>query len=201
MGSLEGDVAFPEDCIELLRASPFTFSARSCNRWALGRVILCGDSAHVFPPCEPCFLASLLHSHTYCATVGGQGIASGFRDALSLSWRLALAVRPNPPPHTPLLEAWYLERKQQLDHSLAVTVANGSVCTERNLVRRFVRDWLIWILSLFPAGRKSLEQKRGLAQYRWSSGMPFLPELGGGKCFPQVFCTPFQVCNARVKDS
>lgn len=171
---LKEDVAFPKDCIELLRSSPFTFSARSCNKWALGRVILCGDSAHVFPP------------------FGGQGIASGFRDALSLFWRLALAVRPNPPPYTSLLETWYLERKQQLDHSLALTVANGSVCTERNPVRRFVRDWLIWILRFFPAGRKLLEQKRGLTEYRWTPGMPFLPRLGGGKCFPQVFCTPLE---------
>jgi hypothetical protein len=48
---LQDTVAYPEDCIETLRASPFLFAARSCNKWALGRVLLCGDSAHVFPPC------------------------------------------------------------------------------------------------------------------------------------------------------
>jgi hypothetical protein len=30
---------------------PFRFSARSCNRWSDGRVVLCGDAAHVFSPC------------------------------------------------------------------------------------------------------------------------------------------------------
>lgn len=45
-------VEFPEDCIHILRSRPFRFAARSCNKWALGRVILCGDAAHVFPPCE-----------------------------------------------------------------------------------------------------------------------------------------------------
>lgn len=34
-----------------------------------------------------------------------------------------------------------------------------------------------------------MEPKRGLAMYRWAPGMPFVPQLGGGKCFPQVFCT------------
>lgn len=53
---LEQDIQYPEDCIEVLRPRPFLFSARSCDRWSQGRVILCGDSAHVFPPC----LSSLL---------------------------------------------------------------------------------------------------------------------------------------------
>lgn len=51
--SVPYDVSFPKDCIETLRARPFRFSARSCNVWALGRTMLCGDSAHVFPPCKP----------------------------------------------------------------------------------------------------------------------------------------------------
>lgn len=50
--SLTGDVSYPDDCIKILRSRPFWFSARSCNKWALDRVLLCGDSAHVFPPCE-----------------------------------------------------------------------------------------------------------------------------------------------------
>lgn len=50
-GSLAQDLMWPIDCIECIRSRPFSFSARSCNRWSLGRVILCGDAAHVFPPC------------------------------------------------------------------------------------------------------------------------------------------------------
>lgn len=50
--SLPSDVQYPEDCINVLRSRPFMFSARSCNRWSEGRVVLCGDAAHVFPPCE-----------------------------------------------------------------------------------------------------------------------------------------------------
>lgn len=47
---LEQPVRFPGDCIKTLRSRPFSFVARSCNKWALGRVILAGDAAHVFPP-------------------------------------------------------------------------------------------------------------------------------------------------------
>lgn len=54
-------IQFPSDCIDILRSRPFEFAARSCNRWAVGRVILAGDAAHVFPPCK--FLNSIsIHS-------------------------------------------------------------------------------------------------------------------------------------------
>ena len=49
--SLNGGVHYPVDCIHVLRSRPFTFGARSCNKWTAGRVILCGDAAHVLPPC------------------------------------------------------------------------------------------------------------------------------------------------------
>lgn len=48
---LSQDVRFPEDCIHILRSRPFRFAARSCNEWFRDRVALCGDAAHVFPPC------------------------------------------------------------------------------------------------------------------------------------------------------
>lgn len=47
---LNEPVQFPKDCIETLRSRPFSFVAKSCNRWSQGRVILAGDAAHVFPP-------------------------------------------------------------------------------------------------------------------------------------------------------
>ena len=45
-----GTVSYPTDCIITLRSRPFSFSARSCNKWSVGRVALVGDSAHQFPP-------------------------------------------------------------------------------------------------------------------------------------------------------
>ncbi|KAI4121175.1 MAG: hypothetical protein LQ338_006523 [Usnochroma carphineum] len=177
-------VQYPSDCIEVLRCRPFTFSARSCNKWALKRVILCGDSAHVFPP------------------FGGQGIASGFRDALALAWRLAVACRSfssshstpastDSPHHTRLLTGWYVERKQQLDKSLAATVENGAYVCEANRLKILVRDWYLWALQLVPSWKHWLEmgQRRdGMTRYTYEEGVAFLPSYGGGFCFPQVYC-------------
>ncbi|KIX10084.1 uncharacterized protein Z518_01165 [Rhinocladiella mackenziei CBS 650.93] len=171
---LKDPVQYPADCIHVLRSRPFTFSARSCNKWAVGRVILCGDSAHVMPP------------------FGGQGIVSGFRDASGVAWRLALTCRPNfDRNHESLFTGWYLERKQQLDRSLAATVVNGNFTTARNPVKIFIRDWVLWFMQLIPSVRHKLElgpRAEGMIKYKWAPGMAFLPDLGGGLSLPQVYC-------------
>ncbi|KAH8901383.1 monooxygenase [Thozetella sp. PMI_491] len=170
---LTEEVRFPTDCIEVLRCRPFRFSARCCDKWALGRVILCGDAAHVFPP------------------FGGQGIASGFRDAISLSWRLALACRSNSIDFHKALEGWYTERKQQLEMSLASTVRNGDKVNSRNPISIFIRDWGLWLLQMIPAVKSQIElgpRADGPVRYRYEPTAAFVPELGGGACFPQTYC-------------
>lgn len=176
-------VTYPLDCIEVLRCRPFRFSARSCNRWALGRATLCGDAAHVFPP------------------FGGQGIASAFRDAISLAWRLKIATgystafNSEAVNYEKLLEGWYLERKQQLDASLKSTVENGYYVTESDPVKVFLRDWSLWCMQLIPSWRhwyRLGNRRDGLFRYDWQqdNGMAFLRDLGGGQNFPQVYVTP-----------
>ncbi|KAH9844686.1 putative monooxygenase [Teratosphaeria destructans] len=171
---LTHDVEYPEDCIQTLRARPFLFSARSCNKWAEGRVILCGDAAHVFPP------------------FGGQGIASGFRDACSLAWYLELVCQPGSTDHASLLKSWYSERKQQLEKSIAATVQNGAYVTERDPIKIFLRDTYLWLVQLVPSWRRQLEKgprAEGMTRYSYEDGMLFLPNLHGGWQFPQVYCT------------
>lgn len=58
----------------LIRAVVYRFHAMVADRMREGRVLLAGDSAHQMPP----FL--------------GQGLNSGFRDALNLAWKLRMVV-------------------------------------------------------------------------------------------------------------
>lgn len=179
-GLEQRDLRYPTDCIKVLRCRPFKFSARSCNKWALDRVLLCGDSAHVFPP------------------FGGQGIASGFRDAIGVAWRLALATKPLPRDgqtldFRKLFLGWYSERKQQLDRSLEATVINGNYVTASNPWRIFVRDWSLWLVQLIPSWKRYVEQgvrAGGMTRYRWEAdhAMFFLPEMGGGVNMRQAYC-------------
>lgn len=172
---LAEDVSYPHDCIEVLRSRPFWFSARSCNVWALDRVLLCGDSAHVFPP------------------FGGQGIVSGFRDASALAWRLRLACRPGFEGYQAAFRAWYVERKQQLERSLAATIRNGEHVTESNWLKILIRNTMLWLVQMVPSWKRRIqmgERADGMIRYKYTPGLTFLPEFGGGVCMPQVYCVP-----------
>lgn len=172
---VDGTVMYPADCITTLRSRPFNFSARSCNKWSIGRVALVGDAAHQFPP------------------FGGQGIASGFRDSAALAWRLVMLHREPELDHEEILRAWYTERKQQFDTSLAVTVRNGEFVTNGNPIKAFMRDWTLWGMQLVPSWREQLERgpRDRMARYKHEVGLPFLPEFNGGLQLPQVFAWDF----------
>lgn len=166
----QSSIQFPLDCIETLRSRPFHFIARSCNKWALDRVMVVGDAAHVFPP------------------FGGQGIASGLRDAMGLAWRLSFLCRNPSADHNKLLEGWYLERKQQFDQSLAATVRNGELVTNSDPYKALARDWALWAIQLIPSWKRQLQKmsQPGI-RYQHSPGLPFLPKMGGGMQLPQVY--------------
>ncbi|KAH7348906.1 monooxygenase [Rhexocercosporidium sp. MPI-PUGE-AT-0058] len=176
-------ISFPRDCIEVLRSRPFGFSARSCQKWAVGRVILAGDSAHVFPP------------------FGGQGISSGFRDSSGLAWRLALAIREKTKNHEQLLTGWYRERQQQLKVSLASTIKNGSLCTSGNTWKFALTKLILRIMQMIPFLNKKLEagpRTEGMIRYRAQEGLPFLGNFCGGGCLPQVYCAPVSTCGKKL---
>ena len=112
---------------------------------------------------------------------------------MALAWRLKILCLPSCRiNHEPVLTAWYQERKQQLDKSLASTVRNGSMVNTRSVIQGFLRNWALWCIQLVPSWKHHLEQgprADGPIQYTHLPGMPFLPEMNGGLCFPQTCCT------------
>ncbi|WP_309615360.1 bifunctional 3-(3-hydroxy-phenyl)propionate/3-hydroxycinnamic acid hydroxylase, partial [Salinibacterium sp.] len=57
------------------RGVVYTFAAGWAEKWRADRIFLVGDAAHLMPP------------------FAAQGLASGFRDVLNLSWKLDLVLR------------------------------------------------------------------------------------------------------------
>ena len=183
---LDGKIMYPEDCINVRRCRPFKFKAQVANTWAIGRTMLIGDAAHNFPP------------------FGGQGIASGFRDAFSLAWRLSLLAAYPELRHEELLTAWYEERKQQVEEckldyivlilnlfvlALALTVFNGNMVCQRSVILATARNVIIKVLcSSSNYFRESLEAtSRGkLMKYRYQKGLCFLEQKPAGVYLPQV---------------
>lgn len=172
-GLAQESICFPEDCIEVLRCRPFCFSARNCNVWSQGRTIILGDAAHVFPP------------------FGGQGIASGFRDAMALAWRLCVASRDDFKHDPEFFTTWWKERKQQLSKSLKSTVRNGEYVTKMGGIVSWMYEWRYWASQLTPSYRCYLEhgaRNITMTKYNYEPGFWFIDSDYCGTLFPQVYC-------------
>lgn len=123
--------------------------------------------------------------------VGGQGISSGFRDAIALSWRLALLCRSERIDVDEALVGWYTERKQQLEFSLASTVRNGDMVNSKDPVKIIIRDWALWLVQLIPPIKRWIElgpQQNGRMKYKHHGEMPFVAQHSGGMLFSQTYC-------------
>ncbi|KAI0484128.1 hypothetical protein GGR56DRAFT_10468 [Xylariaceae sp. FL0804] len=172
-----GRVAYPRDCIEIRRCRPFVFTHKVINKWFHNRTILIGDAAHVFPP------------------FGGQGIASGLRDAHQLAWRLLFLLRLSSQAddrslRDGVLAAWARERTRSIQDAASFTELTGYVCNHGD-------TWPVWIMRHVERIRKMLVplvpepqdpltviENRGFKSVR---GGAFAGRLGGGGRLPQVY--------------
>ncbi|MEM7017822.1 MAG: FAD-dependent monooxygenase [Pseudomonadota bacterium] len=68
-------LGIPASDVRFINSATWRMSAQVAERFYEGRVMLCGDAAHRFPP------------------TGGFGLNSGVQDAHNLAWKLAFALR------------------------------------------------------------------------------------------------------------
>ncbi|GAP83802.1 putative monooxygenase-like protein [Rosellinia necatrix] len=137
-----GEVMYPRDCIKIRRCRPFHFTHKVVNKWFNDRTILIGDAAHVFPP------------------FGGQGIASGLRDAQQLAWRLMLLQRlPNINRSIcdKMLQAWAEERTHSVKQAASLTSLNGQLCN-------YGDSWKLWLLRNIDWAMRQVPFFRGLPE-------------------------------------
>ncbi|UCE84872.1 MAG: FAD-dependent monooxygenase [Deltaproteobacteria bacterium] len=77
--------------LEVENVSAWTMTAQVADRYRAGRIFLCGDAVHRFPP------------------TGGLGLNSGVQDAHNLAWKLAAVLRSHADPA--LLDTYERERR------------------------------------------------------------------------------------------
>ncbi|MCJ1297267.1 hypothetical protein MMC08_000053 [Hypocenomyce scalaris] len=166
-------VAYPQDCVKVVRCRPFTFSTKVVNRWYCRRTLLVGDAAHVFPP------------------FGGQGIASGIRDAQALSWRLTFLSRlpVTRSVREKVLTGWAHERRQVCDHATKLTKINGSITNQRSAILAFFYRSLMRLLWYVPTMVRMITRSAigDTFRYQMCEGGLMLREKGGGYKLPQIW--------------
>jgi 3-(3-hydroxy-phenyl)propionate hydroxylase len=117
-----------DDEYELDQYGPYSMHQRAAERFRVGRVLLCGDAAHVTNP------------------VGGLGLTSGLFDSFALSEALAAVVAGG--ARDALLDEWADERRR-IFLELASPVASETkriIYSERDPERRredleAIREW------------------------------------------------------------
>ena len=107
----------------LVRHAVYTFRSGRARRWRRGRVLLAGDAAHLMPP----FL--------------GQGMGSGFRDAMNLSWKLDLVLREAAPDS--LLDTYMEEREPHVRAVIDQAVELGRVVCISDPAAAAARDRML----------------------------------------------------------
>ncbi|MGX1701972.1 bifunctional 3-(3-hydroxy-phenyl)propionate/3-hydroxycinnamic acid hydroxylase [Microbacterium sp. NPDC055357] len=130
----------PATRIEVIRRRVYTHSSRLAARFRKGRVFLIGDAAHVMPVWQ------------------GQGYNSGIRDALNLSWKLAMAVRGH--SSDSLLESYEVERRDHVQAMVDLSRKVGTVVSIRNRFVAWLRDLFFRSITVIPRVKSYIVQMR-----------------------------------------
>ena len=114
----------------IVRQTVYTFHARLADRWSVGRVFLAGDAAHLTPP------------------FAGQGMNSGIRDALNLSWKLAAVARGQLAPS--LLDSYEAERREHVAGMIDLALRMGRIMGPPSRVRGWATQTAFRAAGLWP---------------------------------------------------
>jgi 3-(3-hydroxy-phenyl)propionate hydroxylase len=126
--------------VRVIRRRVYTHHSRMAERFRSGRVLLIGDAAHVMPVWQ------------------GQGYNSGIRDALNLSWKLAMVVRGE--ARDALLDSYESERREHVRAMIQLSTWVGRLVSVTNPVAAAARNLFFRALSAVPKAKSYIVQMR-----------------------------------------
>jgi len=125
---------------ELEWASVYTFQCRRMQRFRHGRVLFCGDAAHLVSP------------------FGARGANSGVQDADNLGWKLDLVVRGRAPDR--LLDTYDAERGYAADENIRHSTRSTDFITPKSATSRTFRDAVLGLAAELPFARALVNSGR-----------------------------------------
>ncbi|SDN79864.1 3-(3-hydroxy-phenyl)propionate hydroxylase [Klenkia soli] len=152
---------FGASSCEVVRAAEYTYGAQVARRWRSGRVLLCGDAAHLTPP----FI--------------GQGLGLGLRDAHQLAWKVDAVLAGAPDS---LLDTHGAERAAHARSLVRLAALTGWLMTAGGPRAARLRRLVLRLLprTLLAAGSPPL--RRG----PWVRRPRLGPAHGVGRLVPDV---------------
>ncbi|MFD0524276.1 FAD-dependent monooxygenase [Paractinoplanes durhamensis] len=122
--------AVPDDQLEILRATEYTFRAGIADTWRDRRILIAGDAAHLTPP----FI--------------GQGMCAGLRDAMNLAWKLAAVIDGH--ASATLLDSYQAERRPHAETLIRLAVILGRAMTGGGAAAAVARRAILAVVRHVP---------------------------------------------------
>jgi len=120
--------------------SVYTFQCRRLERFAHGRVVFAGDSAHQVSP------------------FGARGANSGIQDAENLAWKLALILKGAAPER--LIETYDLERSAAADENIGHSTRSTDFIAPRSAQELRFRDAALSLARHVPFAKRMVNSGR-----------------------------------------
>jgi len=130
----------PAAKVDTIRRRVYRHHSRMAESFRSGRVLLAGDAAHVMPVWQ------------------GQGYNSGIRDALNLSWKLAMVVRGLAGEQ--LLETYESERREHVRAMIQLSTWVGRLVSVRSRAGAAVRNGFFRAISAVPRAKSYIVTMR-----------------------------------------
>jgi 3-(3-hydroxy-phenyl)propionate hydroxylase len=150
----------PDEKPEIIRARIYTHHSRIAENFGKGRVFIAGDAAHLQPP------------------FFGQGLNSGLRDVMNLSWKLAMVSQKKAGPE--LLATYEQERKHHADQMVKFATGIGKFYAPYSYFTENFRKIFFWGVHKLPALRDYVLQMKFKPMPFYEKGLVD-PQNSGGK--------------------
>jgi 3-(3-hydroxy-phenyl)propionate hydroxylase len=126
----------PNDELELVRVTEYTFRAQISDSWRDRNVFLLGDAAHLTPP----FI--------------GQGMGAGLRDSLNLAWKLSGVLTGDLSMNA--LDTYEQERKPHAHTMIGLALGMGWAMTAGGQLGNALRRIIAPRMHLIPGLRQKI---------------------------------------------
>ena len=126
--------------VDIIRRRVYTHHSRMAERFRSGRVLLVGDAAHVMPVWQ------------------GQGYNSGIRDALNLSWKLAMVLRGS--AGESILDSYEAERREHVRAMVSLSTWVGRMVSVTNPLAAAARNVFFRGIAIAPAAKRYIVTMR-----------------------------------------